>query len=272
MALDEDSSLLTTFQTCFGRFRWQRLPFGTCVSSEIFQKRLTRALGGLQGVICIADDIVIHGKSEDEHDKHLEKFLSRCVDQGIKLNKTKCQWRLREIDFMGHRITANGLQADPEKVKAICQMPAPTDVHGVRRFVGMANYLARYIPNLVADLSPLHQLTKKNANWVWNEEHRAAFDAIKDKVSSAPVLKYYDQDQDLWLENDASEKNTDLDQFYCRMEGQLRLPAEALQHVKPDMHRSKKRCWQWYLDSENFITTPMEGRLTSSLTTNPWYL
>jgi len=113
--LDEPSSLLTTFQTCFGRYRWLRLPFGTSVSSEIFAKKLLEALDGLPGVICIADDIVIHAKTEQEHDSYLEQFLTRCRETGIKLNKGKFELRMKEISFMGHRITSSGLEADPLK-------------------------------------------------------------------------------------------------------------------------------------------------------------
>ena len=87
--LDEASSKLTAFQTCFGRYRWLRIPFGLSVASEIFQKKLASALGGLEGIICIADDIIIHGKDEQEHDIRMKKFLERCVQEGIKLNKDK---------------------------------------------------------------------------------------------------------------------------------------------------------------------------------------
>ena len=108
--LDEPSSLLTTFQTCFGRYRWLRLPFGTSVSSEIFAKKLLEALDGLPGVICIADDIVIHAKTEQEHDSYLEQFLTRCRETGIKLNKGKFELRMKEISFMGasHHLIRTG--------------------------------------------------------------------------------------------------------------------------------------------------------------------
>ena len=91
--LDEESSLLTTFNTPFGRYKWRCLPFGICVSSEIFQKRLHQALEGLDGVLCIADDIIVYGKGETlevanrNHDQSLQNLLQRCRDKGIKLNK-----------------------------------------------------------------------------------------------------------------------------------------------------------------------------------------
>ena len=138
--LDDESSLLTTFQTCFGRYRWCRLPFGTTVSSELFQKHLLEALRGLPGIICIADDIVTYGKTSEEHDENLRKFFERCLETGIKLNKDKLDIGLKEVTFMCHRITKEGLRVDPAKVSAISEMQPPTNINELRRFMGMANY------------------------------------------------------------------------------------------------------------------------------------
>ena len=132
--------MLTTFQTCYGRYRFVRLSFGTSVSSEIFQNKLFEAFHGLPGVMCIADYVIIHGKDREEHDRTLIPFMERCRDNGIKLNRAKLQLRRSEVTFMGHRITKDGLQSDPEKVKAIAKMAAPTNVEELRRYIGMVNY------------------------------------------------------------------------------------------------------------------------------------
>ena len=87
-----------------GRYKWLRLPFGLNVSSEIFQKRLCQALEGLPGVLCIADDIIIHGK-DDGHDENFERFLTRCCEKGIKLKKEKLEIRSSQIVFHGHILT-----------------------------------------------------------------------------------------------------------------------------------------------------------------------
>ena len=126
--LEEDSSALTTFSTPFGRYRWTRLPFGRSVSSEIFQKRLLQALEGLEGIACIADDILIYevGDTLDEatkdHDKNLTSLLTRCEEKSIRLNKEKVVLRVQHVDFMGHCLTAQGLRPDPSKVEAILKM------------------------------------------------------------------------------------------------------------------------------------------------------
>jgi len=205
VVLDRESSLLTTFQTCFGRYRFLRLPFGTSVSSEIFQKKLLEALDGLENVLCIADDVIVHSKNDEEHDRHLKNFFLRCREKGIKLNKEKLQLRMSEISFMGHQITADGLQTDPEKVRAVTEMDAPRNVEELRRFLGMINYLARFLPNVTSVTEPLHNLIRRDVPWTWSEVQQKSFDEVKKLLTQAPVLAFYDVNKPLTLENDACE-------------------------------------------------------------------
>ena len=156
IVLDKPSSMLTTFQTCFGRYRWLRLPFGLCVSSEIFQKHILECFAGLPGIVCIADDIVIHGKTLAEHDKNLELFLKRCREQNVMLNKDKFVFRTDSITFMGHVVTKDGLKSDPEKMRAISDFPVPQKVDDVRRFLGMVNYMSKFLPHATDVLQPLY--------------------------------------------------------------------------------------------------------------------
>ena len=203
--LDEPSSLLTTFQTPFGRFRWRRLAFGLSASSEIFQKKILEAIDGLDGVECIADDVVVHGKSVEAHDRNLEAFLERCKEKGLKLNLDKLELRLPRITFMGHCITETGLELDPEKSRAVKEMKTPTNLEELRRFLGMANYLSRFIPNLNSVTSPLRNLLKKEVPFVWSQAQNDSFEKVRTLVSEAPVLAMYDPKKTLTLENDASE-------------------------------------------------------------------
>ena len=114
--LHEESSLLTTFQTCFGRYTYLPLSFGINGSSEYFQKKLVEALQGLPGVVCIADDVVIHGRDTEEHDRHLNLFLLRCREKGIKPNRAKLETQVESLTFMGHCISKDGLSIDPSNV------------------------------------------------------------------------------------------------------------------------------------------------------------
>ena len=205
MHLDEESSKLTTFQTPYGRYRWKRLPFGTSVSSEIFQKRLDQALEGLEGVIGVSDDIIVHGATEEEHDRNLMNLLKLCRKIGLRLNRGKAEIKKQEITFLGHLITSEGLKMDPEKLEAVKKMPKPEDVEGVRRFCGFVNYLAKFLPKLSDILEPIRQLTRDDVPWIWGETQDLAFKKVQQLVTEAPVLAFYDPTKELKIQCDASQ-------------------------------------------------------------------
>ena len=208
--LDEASSKLTAMATPYGRYVWKRLPFGLKVSSEIFQRKLAEAIGDLE-VICVADDIVICGcgatkqEAEDDHNRKMSALKRRCEEKHILLNEKKQQLLQTEVTFLGHRIGKDGIKADPGKVEAIMNMEAPSDVHEVKRFCGMAQYLARFLPKLADDVEPLRKLTKKDAEWRWTEECQTAFETVKAKVTRTPVLGYFSPEKTLELQVDSSD-------------------------------------------------------------------
>ena len=203
--LDEESSFLTTFATPFGRYRWLRLPFGLKVSSEIFQKRLCMALEGLDGVQCVADDVIVYGKDADEHNANLRNLLIRCDEHGIKLNPEKCKFNVPEISFLGHIVSASGLKADPAKIEAIVKMEAPTDVAAVERLRGTVTYLSRYVPKLSEVMRPISVLTHKDVEWSWGEPQEKAFKKLKKLLTESPILAYYDPKSELIIQCDASQ-------------------------------------------------------------------
>jgi len=133
LRLDEESRALTTFETPFGRFRWVRLAFGLSPSPEIFQARIHETLDGLNGIACIADDILIYGCGETmseanaDHDRNLLALLERCRERNLHLNDEKLQLRRATTVFMGHELSEFRLQPDKRKIAAIINMPRPTD-------------------------------------------------------------------------------------------------------------------------------------------------
>jgi hypothetical protein len=139
-----------------------RLPFGLNASAEIFQRKLLEALQGLPGVLCIVDDVIIHGVDVEAHDINLRQFLQRCVEVGIKLNKEKFELCQPRNTFMGHLVTEEGLMSDPEKVTAITAMKEPTDTQELRRFLGTINYMGKFLPDLSEVLHPLTNLLKSD--------------------------------------------------------------------------------------------------------------
>ncbi|KAK7899105.1 hypothetical protein WMY93_019958 [Mugilogobius chulae] len=209
--LDEESTYLTTFATPFGRFRWLRMPMGISPAPEIFQRKLTQALENLPGTYIIADDILITGEGETQqeavknHNKNLRLFLERCREKNIKLNADKFKLRKEEVPYIGHLLTSEGLKVDPEKVRAVTEMPAPTNVKGVQRLVGLVNYLSKFYEHLSDDCEILRQLTHKESLWEWTDVQEDAFKRIKDKITKVPVLKYYSPEEELTLQCDASE-------------------------------------------------------------------
>ena len=131
VALDEESSLMTTMHTSSGRYRWLHLPFGISSAPEEFQKRLMSALEGLDGVLCIADDILVYGEgttyqeSEKDHDRRLAALMECCSKKNMKLNQSILQFKLKQVKFMGNVKADRGMKADPDKLAAISAMAPP---------------------------------------------------------------------------------------------------------------------------------------------------
>ena len=181
------------------------LPFGTSVSSEIFQKKLLEAFYGLTGVVCVADDVIIHGKTLEDHDKHLDAFFGRCREKNVKLNKEKLVLRSCSITFKGHKITKEGLQTDPQKTEAIKDYPVPQNLEELRRFLSMVNYLSRYLSHRTEAIHPLQNLLKKSIPWTWSDSQEHPFQTVKRMIINSPVLTFYDPNKELTVVNDASD-------------------------------------------------------------------
>lgn len=139
--LDKESSLLPTFNTPFGRYRFTRMPFGLNVSQDIFQRELDSSLEGLTGVTGIADDNFVYGRTEEEHDENVRKLMERARVKGVKFNKEKLQLKCKEVSFFGHTWSPQGIKSDNKKVSAILNMKPPEDVKSLQSFLGLTNYL-----------------------------------------------------------------------------------------------------------------------------------
>ena len=137
--LDRESALLTTFITPFGRYCFHRLPFGITSAPEHFQRRMSEILSDLEGVVCMMDDVLVHGQTSEEHDKRLEKVLQRLQEAGLTLNKQKCHFSQTQVKFLGQIIDGDGVHPDPDKVRAIQEFYQPKNVSDVRRFLGNAS-------------------------------------------------------------------------------------------------------------------------------------
>nr|XP_054749950.1 uncharacterized protein K02A2.6-like [Lytechinus pictus] len=202
--LSDESKLLTTFVTPFGRFCFDRLPFGITSAPEVFQRTMSNILEGLDGVICHMDDVLIHGVTQADHDTRVRAVLQRLQGAGITLNHDKCEFSQQRVKFLGHFIDRTGVKVDPSKTKAIRDFPAPRTVKELQRFLGMVNQVGKFLPALASISEPLRQLLKKDNIWCWTEVQQRSFKQIKEMLISTEVLAHYDPELPTVIAADAS--------------------------------------------------------------------
>ena len=201
---DPESQKLTTFQTPLGRYCFQRLPFGLSVSQDLFQLEMDRILENSPNVCNIADDIVIYGENEAEHDQCLRSFMDTAKQNGLVLNSSKCEIKKDQISFFGNIYTSQGIKPDPQKVNDINALPEPQDKTELQQFLGMLTYLSSFIKDFSSKSSVLRDLLKKDVDFIWEAHHQNAFDSLKSEISESSLLNYYKPDQPVYLECDAS--------------------------------------------------------------------
>jgi len=172
--LAPSSRPLTTFITPFGRYHFNKLPFGLTSAPELFQQRMEKLLQGLDGVVCFMDDVLIYATTEEEHDQRLRSVLDRIASAGVTLNLSKCLFKQKEIKFLGLIINEEGVSPDPEKIRAIVDMPPPTNIHGLRQFMGMINQLGKFSSRLTDLTQPLLKLLSSKNEWCWGEAQQKA--------------------------------------------------------------------------------------------------
>uniref|UniRef100_A0A8C7WMF3 Gypsy retrotransposon integrase-like protein 1 n=2 Tax=Oryzias sinensis TaxID=183150 RepID=A0A8C7WMF3_9TELE len=202
--LTEESAKYTTFITPFGRYYFRRLPFGIASAPEHFQNRMSEVTNSLEGVVCHMDDVLVWGRTQEEHDTRLHVVLKRLQEAGISLNVEKCELSKQEVIFLGHVISANGISPDPSKTEAVKKMREPTNVSELRSFLGTVNQLGKFIPQLAERDKPLRDLLSKKIHWVWGIDQAQAFQDLKDSLASPPVLAMYDPNRDSKVSADAS--------------------------------------------------------------------
>ena len=203
--LSKASSKLTTFNTPFGRYRYLRMPIGAKCSSEVFQRCMEMHFGSIQGAEVIVDDILVHGRTIEEHNKRLKQVLDKARTINLKLNKEKCVFAKPEVDYVGHKLTSEGIKPTNKRIKAIMNMKEPENFGELETVLGMLSYVSKFIPNLSELNAPLREL-KKQEQWVWNDAARQAFEKIKRTLVSTKVLKFYSLDKPVTLTVDASMK------------------------------------------------------------------
>jgi len=205
LELEPNSRPITSFSTHKGLWRYKRLFFGVNCASEIFNNILREVLSGLPGVINAMDDILIHGRTEAEHDKRLQKALARLNKNNLTIREKKSQIKQKEVTFWGVILSGKGISIDQNKVAAVSAFKQPTNVSETKSFIGMTNYCSKFLHHY-ADLSaPLRELAnKKESEFNWTKQCDTAFNTLKKLMCEAPTLSFYDTKKKTELVVDAS--------------------------------------------------------------------
>ena len=201
-----ESRKLTTMALDIGKFQWTQLSMGSIISQDVFQRKLDTIFLDVPGVTGIADDMIIYGKTDQEHDGNLLHLLEVCRNNNLILNPDEMQFRLPKVSFFGHTWSNKGLSADPKKIEAVKRMEIPQDVETMRSFLGMINYLNRFSPHLAELSNPLREICRQKLEFKLMRACRAAFQCCKDEISKNITLPYYNPKASMNLQTDASKR------------------------------------------------------------------
>ncbi|GFO01889.1 transposon ty3-g Gag-Pol polyprotein, partial [Plakobranchus ocellatus] len=204
LELNEESRFITTFSTHVGLRQFKRLMFGVNAAPEIFQHALGEVLRDIPGVTHFIDDIIVHCKTKREHDHSLTETLNRLHQRGAKLNKDKCLFGVNQLTFLGHTFGEHGIFPEPQKVKAITNTAPPTSVSELRSFLGMTQFVSRYIESYATITEPLRKLTRKSQPWRWGKAEGGAFKKLKEALTKVGVMAYFDPKKQTDILVDAS--------------------------------------------------------------------
>ena len=164
---------------------------------------MNQVLLGSEGVECNIDDALVHGKDQQKHNERLEAVLKRLLEAGVTLNLDKCVFSTKPVKFLGHFISWNGIEVDPDKVKAIADLPPPTNVQVVRMFLGMVNQLSKFSDHFANKTKSIRELLLKGSQWARGNAQQKAFKQIKVYLARAPVLVLYDPNKETKIAADA---------------------------------------------------------------------
>ena len=182
----------TAFVCKYGHFEMTRMPFGLNNAASTFQRTMELALQGLQWVTCLIyiDDVIVFGKDFDQHMQRLEEVLDRIKKAGLKLKASKSYLLQKEVIFLGHVVSGEGIKPSPTNVTKVVDWPTPKTAKQVKQFVAMASYYRRYVRNFASTARPMVDLTKKGKKFLWSEACENAFNSLKRALISADVMGY----------------------------------------------------------------------------------
>ena len=197
----------TAFATSMGLYQFVKMPFGLVAAPSDFCRLMGDIFRDIQWIECLIymDDIIVPAKTIDETLVRLEHVFQRLQQANLKLKPSKCVFMQKSVKFLGHEVSALGINTDKDKIKAVQEWPVPRTVKQVRSFVGLAAYYKRFIASFGEICKPLYQLCEKNRQFLWSLDCQHAFETLKDKLTTAPILAYPVMGKDFILDTDASQ-------------------------------------------------------------------
>ncbi|GJW93492.1 putative reverse transcriptase domain-containing protein [Tanacetum coccineum] len=208
LRIREEDIPITAFRTRYGHYEFQVMPFGLTNAPAVFMDLMNRVCKPYldKFVIVFIDDILIYSKNKEEHGEHLKTILNLLRSEKLYAKFSKCDFWLDSVQFLGHVIDSSGVHVDPAKIEAIKNWAAPTTPTEVRQFLGLAGYYRRFIKEFSLISKPLTKLTQKNKPYVWGDDEEEAFQTLKLKLCSAPILSLPEGSEDFVVYCDASLK------------------------------------------------------------------
>ena len=206
IALDNKSKAKTAFVTPFGKYEFNAVPFGLAQALAYFQQLTSIVLQDCSDfAMAYLDDIIIFSQNEQEHLKHIEIIFKKLKKAGLKLKESKCEFFKKEIHYLGHLISVNGIQPLPKKLDSICNMPKPSSPQEIKQFLGLTGYYRKFIPRFSDMARPLTKLLAHDCKFMWTNQCDISFQMLKNMLCSAPILKYPDTSKPYTLYTDASK-------------------------------------------------------------------
>ena len=230
-----------------GFFQYRRMPYGLTNAPATYQRMMEKVLAGvhLKTALCYLDDVIVFGRSPQELKERLDEVLRRIHGANLKLKLSKCKFFFRKLKYLGHVVSGQGVETDPEMIEPVKTWKVPSCVKDVQKFLGFANFFRKFIKGFGSISQPLTQLTggmkkvdlrKKGAvpDFKWEARHQEAFDKLREALTSAPVLSYPQFDKPFIVRTDASTSG--LGAVLCQDQGDRAGPcviAYASRCLKP---------------------------------------
>ena len=202
--VDKVTRPLLAFLTPWGLYEWNRMPFGVKTAPIFFQRAMTKVFEGLDFVQVYLDDIIILSKTEQDHISHLTQVFDRLKKYNLKLRLDKCMFGVTELEYLGHLVNGHTQLPTPAYKGKIINCKVPDSKKALESFLGLCNWIARFIPILSELTRPLYTLTHKNTVWRWGEKEQKLFDRIKHEINNIKALKLPDLNKKFYVETDAS--------------------------------------------------------------------